>query len=119
MFALSASLPVAQGVAVWKCLSHAASTVLATSTDGRSRGQIRADTLVERIIGQAKPDQVPVEASLTLTPDTPTTATATGTTTTMAIAMMHVVVAVLLMVMVTNRPSSKGTVPSPPASPAT
>lgn len=53
------------------------------------------------------------------TPSTPTTATATGTTTTLAIAMMHVVVAVLLMVVVTNRPSSRGTVPSPPASPAT
>lgn len=45
---ISALLPVAQGVGVYAALKRAADTTF----DGRSRGQVMADTLVERITGQ-------------------------------------------------------------------
>ena len=50
---LTALLPVAQGVAVYAALRRAADTTF----DDRSRGQVMADTLVERITGT--PAQVP------------------------------------------------------------
>lgn len=68
MAMLTALLPVAQGVAVLKQLDEAASSVRTTGADGRSRAQVMADTLVERVTGQAHADQVPIEVSLVLTP---------------------------------------------------
>ncbi|MGW9708487.1 DUF222 domain-containing protein [Arthrobacter koreensis] len=59
-------LPVAQGVAVYAALSRAADSLRA-SGDARSRGQIMADTLVERVTGQAAADRVPVEVQLVIT----------------------------------------------------
>jgi hypothetical protein len=47
MVYLTALLPVAKGVAVYAALKHAADTTF----DGRSRGQVMADTLVERVTG--------------------------------------------------------------------
>ncbi|EFD74774.1 conserved hypothetical protein [Mycobacterium tuberculosis GM 1503] len=44
---LTALLPVAQGVSVYAALTRAADT----RCDGRSRGQVMADTLVERVTG--------------------------------------------------------------------
>jgi hypothetical protein len=62
MSRLSAELPVAQGVAVFASLSAAADSARA-SGDPRSRGQIMADTLVERVLGTAG-GVVPVEVGL-------------------------------------------------------
>ncbi len=65
MAIVSAVLPVAQGVAVWAALKTVADT-LTGQGDERSRGQIMADTLVERVTGQAKADAVPVHVNLTV-----------------------------------------------------
>jgi hypothetical protein len=51
---VTALLPVAQGVAVYAAVRRAADTTF----DGRSRGQVMADTLVERVTG--RPAEVPV-----------------------------------------------------------
>lgn len=59
-------LPVAQGVAVPPALSRHADTLRATG-DTRTRGQIMADTLVERVTGQATASAVPVEIQLVMT----------------------------------------------------
>jgi hypothetical protein len=58
-------LPLAQGVAVWKALDEHARSVY--GADGRSLDQIRADTFVERITGQAHAGQVPVSVTLVMT----------------------------------------------------
>ncbi|UPO78114.1 HNH endonuclease signature motif containing protein [Arthrobacter sp. Helios] len=63
---LTGLLPAAQGVAVFAALSRAASSLRA-SGDERGMGQIMADTLVERITGQATATQVPVEVHLVMT----------------------------------------------------
>ena len=63
---LTGLLPVAQGVAVYAALSRAADSLRATG-DERGRGQIMADTLVERVTGQTTADQVPVEVQLVIT----------------------------------------------------
>ena len=63
---LTGLLPVAQGVAVYASLSRAADS-LRVSGDERGRGQIMADTLVERVTGQATADRVPVEVQLVIT----------------------------------------------------
>ncbi|MCB0911795.1 MAG: DUF222 domain-containing protein [Propionibacteriaceae bacterium] len=66
MTILSATLPVAQGVAVYAALKRAADTARAGG-DERGRGQVMADTLVTRCTGQAQADQVPVEVQLVMT----------------------------------------------------
>ncbi|GAB3561834.1 HNH endonuclease signature motif containing protein [Arthrobacter alkaliphilus] len=48
---LTALLPVAQGVAVHAALSRHADTLRAGTRDSRSRGQVMADALVERVTG--------------------------------------------------------------------
>ncbi|MDK1327669.1 HNH endonuclease signature motif containing protein [Arthrobacter sp. zg-Y1143] len=63
---LTGLLPVAQGVAVYAALCRAADSLRARG-DARGRGQIMADTMVERITGQAKAVQVPVEVQLVMT----------------------------------------------------
>ncbi|WP_318241825.1 HNH endonuclease [Arthrobacter pullicola] len=63
---LTGLLPVAQGVAVFTALSRTADS-LRSSGDERGRGQIMADTLVERITGQATAAQVPVQVQLVMT----------------------------------------------------
>ncbi|MEV7606375.1 DUF222 domain-containing protein [Paenarthrobacter sp. NPDC089322] len=50
MAILTALLPVAQGVAAYKALNDAADSAR-SSRDERSRGQVMADTLVERLTG--------------------------------------------------------------------
>ena len=57
---VTALLPVAQGVAVYAALKRNADTTF----DGRSRGQVMADTLVERVTG--RPAEVPVPVALNL-----------------------------------------------------
>ena len=69
MARLSALLPAAQGVAVWATLSRHADTLRAAG-DPRSRRQVMADTLVERVTGQSRADHVPVTVDLVVSDDT-------------------------------------------------
>ncbi|TWF75385.1 uncharacterized protein DUF222 [Pseudonocardia hierapolitana] len=66
MARVTALLPVAHGVAVHAALRKAADTAIAAG-DGRTRGQLMADTLVQRVTGQATADGVPVEIHLIMT----------------------------------------------------
>jgi len=59
-------LPVAQGVAVHAALVAAAAAARAQG-DQRSKGQIMADTFVERLTGQRTADAVPLEVQLVMT----------------------------------------------------
>ena len=59
-------LPVAEGVAVYAALTRHADTLKATG-DPRTRGQIMADTFVERVTGQSTAAAVPVEVQLVMT----------------------------------------------------
>jgi hypothetical protein len=69
MTRLTALLPVAQGVAVIAALGRDADTNIATG-DERGRGQVMADTLVERVTGQTHAAEVPVEVNLVIDADT-------------------------------------------------
>ena len=62
---LTGLLPVAQGIATYAALDRRASELIAAG-DERGRGQIMADTLVERVTGQAKAEAVPLEVQLVL-----------------------------------------------------
>ncbi len=62
---LTGLLPVAQGVGVYAALSREADRLRA-SGDSRGRGQIMADTLVERITGQAGARLMDVEVQLVM-----------------------------------------------------
>ena len=57
---VTALLPVAQGVGVYAALKHATETTF----DDRSRGQVMADTLVERVTG--RPAEAPEPVALNL-----------------------------------------------------
>ena len=63
---LTALLPVAQGVGVYAALKRAADTMF----DERSRGQVMADTLVERITGRPADQPEPVAVNLVLSDQT-------------------------------------------------
>jgi Domain of unknown function (DUF222)/HNH endonuclease len=58
-------LPAAQGVAVIAALTRHADS-LRSQGDDRSRGQIMADTFVERLTGQANATGIPVEVHLVM-----------------------------------------------------
>ncbi|HEX2706039.1 MAG TPA: DUF222 domain-containing protein [Candidatus Lustribacter sp.] len=66
MARVSALLPVAQGVAVFAALDAAAKSARAAG-DERSRGQVMADTLVTRVTGQARAQDVPIMVNLVMT----------------------------------------------------
>ncbi|GAA2134040.1 HNH endonuclease [Nocardioides bigeumensis] len=68
MAQVSALLPVAQGVAVFAALKAEADRCISAG-DGRSQGQIMADTLVERVTGQTTAAAVPLQVHLVV-PDT-------------------------------------------------
>jgi len=59
---LTALLPVAQGVSVYAALRRAADTTF----DGRSRGQVMADTLVERATGRSATTPTPIAVNLVI-----------------------------------------------------
>ena len=63
---LTALLPVAQGVSVYAALRREADT----RCDGRSRGQVMADTLVERVTGRAATVPTPIAVNLVLSDET-------------------------------------------------
>ena len=62
---LTGLLPVTQGVAVYAALSREADSCRAQG-DQRSRGQIMADTLVERVTGQTTASDVRVEVQVVM-----------------------------------------------------
>jgi hypothetical protein len=66
---LSGLLPVAQGVSVFAALSREADSLRAAG-DERSRGQIMADTLVERVTGQSSASAIGVEVKVVMTDQT-------------------------------------------------
>lgn len=66
MSLLTGLLPAKQGVAAFAALTKHADSQRAKG-DERSRRQIMADTLVERVTGQASAPEVPVEVHLTMT----------------------------------------------------
>ena len=65
MSLLTGFLPVEQGVACLAALRKRADALIAGG-DLRSRGQLMADTLVERVTGQARAADVPVEVGLVM-----------------------------------------------------
>lgn len=65
MARLSALVPMAQGIAAYAALRKAAGTAQAAG-DPRTQGQVMADTLIERVTGQAHAGEVPVTVNLTL-----------------------------------------------------
>jgi hypothetical protein len=79
MAVLSSYLPVEQGVACYAALRQHADTAKAGG-DGRTRDQIMADTLVERLTGQTAAGDVNVELQIMMPLQTlldPTSATPT------------------------------------------
>jgi hypothetical protein len=69
MARLTALLPVTQAVAAYAALQREADSVTAVG-DCRGRGQIMADTLVERVTGQASAGDVPIEVNLVMSDET-------------------------------------------------
>jgi hypothetical protein len=69
MSQLGALLPVPEGVAVITSLEQAAAQARAQG-DARTRGQVMADTLVERVTGQATATAVPVEVQVVMSDQT-------------------------------------------------
>ncbi len=63
---VTALLPVAQGVSVYAALRREADL----RGDGRSRAQVMADTLVERVTGRAAAVPAPIAVNLVLTDET-------------------------------------------------
>jgi hypothetical protein len=63
---LTALLPATQGVGVLAALTRAADSARVAG-DARARGQVMADSLVERVTGQAVADAVPLEVQLVIT----------------------------------------------------
>jgi hypothetical protein len=63
---VTALLPVAQGVSVYAALKHAADTTF----DDRTRGQVMADTLVERVTGRPADVAEPVAVNLVVSDET-------------------------------------------------
>ena len=63
---VTALLPMTQGVAVYAALKRAADTTF----DDRSRGQVMADTLFERVTGQPADVPVPLALDLVITDET-------------------------------------------------
>jgi hypothetical protein len=66
MTRLSALLPVTQGVAAYAALTGAADAARAAG-DERGRGQVMADTLVERVTGQGTAADVPLTINVIMT----------------------------------------------------
>jgi hypothetical protein len=64
---LTALLPVAQGVACYAALAREADSTRARGEEVRGRGQLMADTLVERVTGQSGASGTPVEIELVMT----------------------------------------------------
>ena len=73
MAILTAYLPAAHAIAAYAALGRAADSTVATG-DRRTRGQIMADTLVQRATGQAQADDISIEIGLVMPIETLTQA---------------------------------------------
>jgi hypothetical protein len=71
MARLTALLPLTQGVAVYAALQSAARAITGIGVESRSRSQVMADLLVERVTGQTTASAVPVTVNLVMTDQTP------------------------------------------------
>jgi hypothetical protein len=69
MTVLTGYLPVEQGIACYAALRQHADSAVATG-DGRTRDQIMADTLVERLTGQTRAQDVDIELQIMMPLDT-------------------------------------------------
>jgi hypothetical protein len=69
MCRLTGLLPVAQGVAAYAALGRMADSRIACG-DARSRSQLMADAMIERLTGQVSAADVPVEINLIMTDET-------------------------------------------------
>ncbi len=69
MAVLTGYLPVEQGIACYAALRQHADTAVATG-DGRTRDQIMADTLVERLTGQTRAQDLDIELQIMMPLDT-------------------------------------------------
>jgi uncharacterized protein DUF222 len=78
MSVLSGFLPVEQGVACWAAL-RAHTDSLKNAGDARTRDQIMADTLIERITGQARATDVQAEVAIVIPVDSLTDPTTPAT----------------------------------------
>lgn len=68
MVYLTALLPMVQGIAAYAALTTHANTLIGTGQAGhKTRGQVMADTLIERLTGQDTATAVPVEVHLIMT----------------------------------------------------
>jgi hypothetical protein len=67
MARLTALLPLKQAVAAYAALNAHASAIRGVADETRSRGQLMADTLVERITGQTTAADVPITVNLIMT----------------------------------------------------
>lgn len=94
MSQLSALLPVKEGVAVYASLCRQADAVVAAG-DGRGRGQIMADTLIQRILGTAPSAHQPEPSARpdadTAAPTTPEPATS-GASAAETSVMIHLLI---------------------------
>ncbi|MGA5466120.1 HNH endonuclease [Mycobacterium sp. NPDC050041] len=63
---VTALLPVAQGVGVYAALKRASDTTF----DDRSRGQVMADTLVERVTGRPADQPIPIAVNMAISDET-------------------------------------------------
>ncbi|MDP9118547.1 MAG: HNH endonuclease [Actinomycetota bacterium] len=89
MARLNALLPLPQAVAAYAALHSGAAAVAGVGDESRSRSQLMADLLVERVTGQSTATGVPVEVNLVMTdqslfgvgssPDEPATIIGGGT----------------------------------------
>lgn len=61
---LTALLPVAQGVAAYTALGRDTDTLRATGAGNRTRGQVMADLLLQRLTGQSSTAAVPISVDL-------------------------------------------------------
>ena len=68
MALLTGFLPAEGGIAAWVALDRHART-LKSAGDQRTLGQLRADTMIERLTGQVTAAAVPVEIGITMTVD--------------------------------------------------
>lgn len=66
MCRVSALLPLTQGVATYAALRTTADAARTKPGEDRTLGQVMADTLVERVTGQAQPDGPPVEVQVVI-----------------------------------------------------
>ncbi len=68
MVYLTALVPMVQGIAAYAAVKKHADTVIGTGQAGdKTRGQVMADTLIERLTGQETAAAVPVEVHLLMT----------------------------------------------------